>query len=113
LTAYCNEHNIVVESYAPLARAYKMKDATIVELSKKYKCTPAQLMVRWNLQKGNVVLPKSVKKERIVENADVGGFEIEEGDISRMDELDEYLVTGEFLFLGSSFFLVGWCGSGS
>lgn len=75
-----------------------MKDATIIELSKKYKCTPAQLMVRWNLQHGNVVLPKSVKKERIVENADVGGFEITEEDVERMDGLDEYLVTGESFF---------------
>jgi diketogulonate reductase-like aldo/keto reductase len=82
-----------------------MKDPTIVSLSKKYKCTPAQLMIRWNLQQGNVVLPKSVKKERIEENADVGGFEIEEGDLRVMDGLDEGLVTGEFfsstiLFLG-------------
>lgn len=73
-----------------------MKDATIVELSKKYKCTPAQLLVRWNLQKGNVVLPKSVRRERIVENAEVGGFEIGEEDVERMEGLDEYLVTGKF-----------------
>lgn len=74
-----------------------MKDKTIVELAKKYDCTPAQLMVRWNLQHGHVPLPKSVKKERIVENAGVGGFVIEEGDMERMDALDEYLVTGKFL----------------
>ena len=76
-----------------------MQDPTIVELSKKYGCTPAQLMVRWNLQKGNVVLPKSVKKERIVENADAGGFEIGDEDVRRMEGLDEYLVTGEFFSL--------------
>lgn len=70
-----------------------MRDATIVALSAKYACTPAQLLVRWNLQHGNVVLPKSVRKERIVENADVGGFEIEEGDMRTMDGLDEGLVT--------------------
>ena len=63
----CASHNIVIESYAPLARAWKMDHPTIIELSEKYKCTPAQLMLRWNLQKGHVVLPKSVKKERIVE----------------------------------------------
>lgn len=87
-----------MEAYAPLARAYKMKDPTIVRLSQKYNCTPAQLMVRWNLQHGHVVLPKSVKRERIVENADVGGFVIEEGDVEVMDGLDEYLVTGESRF---------------
>lgn len=72
-----------------------MKDPTIVSLSKKYSCTPAQLLVRWSLQHGYVPLPKSVKKARIVENGDVGGFSIDEADIEKMDGLDEYLVTGE------------------
>ena len=75
-----------------------MDHPTIVSLSKKYDCTPAQLMLRWNLQKGHVVLPKSVKKERIVENAEVEGFEIDGEDVRRMEGLDEGLVTGEFFF---------------
>jgi diketogulonate reductase-like aldo/keto reductase len=95
LAQYCHAQGIVIEAYAPLARAYKMKDHTIVELAKKYDCTPAQLLVRWSLQHGYVPLPKSVKKERIVENADVEGFVIEDADVERMDALDEYLVTGE------------------
>lgn len=53
--------------------------------------------MRWSLQHGYVPLPKSVKKERIVENSEVGGFEIEESDMKTMDGLDEYLVTGESL----------------
>ena len=79
-----------------------MDHPTIVELSKKYDCTPAQLMLRWNLQKGHVVLPKSVKKERIVENAGVGGFEVSEEDIRVLEGLDEGLVTGKSFvpFLG-------------
>ncbi|KAM0715381.1 hypothetical protein Q7P37_008879 [Cladosporium fusiforme] len=93
LTQYCKDHDIVVEAYAPLARAYKMKDATIVSLAKKYACTPAQLMVRWNLQHGHVPLPKSVRRERIVENAGIEGFVIDEADMKKMDDLDEYLVT--------------------
>lgn len=76
-----------------------MDHPTVVELSKKYACTPAQLMLRWNLQKGHVVLPKSIRKERIVENAGVGGFEIGEGDVRVLEGLDEGLVTGESLFL--------------
>lgn len=84
-----------------------MKDKTIVELAKKYDCTPAQLMMRWNLQHGHVPLPKSVKKERIIENAGVEGFVIDDADMERMDALDEYLVTGELpypyaLWLGRS-----------
>jgi len=96
ITSFCQEHGIVVEAYAPLVRALRMKHPTIVSLSKKYSCTPGQLLVRWSLQHGYVPLPKSVKKERIVENSQIGGFEIDEGDMAKMDQLDEYLVTGEF-----------------
>ncbi|KAK0830235.1 hypothetical protein LTR73_003513 [Friedmanniomyces endolithicus] len=86
-------HDIVVEAYAPLARALRMKHPTIVSLAKKYGCTSGQLMVRWSLQHGYVPLPKSVRKERIIENSQVGGFEISGEDIKAMDGLDEYLVT--------------------
>lgn len=82
-----------MEAYAPLARAMRMRHPKIVELRRKYGCSPAQLLVRWSLQKGYVPLPKSVKKERIVENAKVEGFSIEESDVKAMDGLDEYLVT--------------------
>ena len=82
-----------MEAYAPLARAMRMRHPKIVELSRKYGCSPAQLLVRWSLQKGYVPLPKSVKKERIIENAKVEGFSIEESDVKAMDGLDEYLVT--------------------
>jgi diketogulonate reductase-like aldo/keto reductase len=53
-------------------------------------------MVRWSLQHGYVPLPKSIKEKRIIENADVSKFEIDEEDVRRLDGLDEYLVTGEF-----------------
>lgn len=89
----CARHGIVVEAYGPLARAMRMKNRTILELSKKYSCTPGQLMVRWSLQHGLVPLPKSMRKERLIENVDVGGFEISEEDMSKMDALDEKLVT--------------------
>ncbi|KAG9199834.1 hypothetical protein G6514_007832 [Epicoccum nigrum] len=71
ITSFCQQNNIVVEAYAPLG----------------------QLLIRWSLQHGYVPLPKSVKKERIVENSKIGGFEIEENDVKTMDGLDEYLVT--------------------
>ena len=93
ITSFCQANGIVVEAYAPLARAMRMRHPKIVELSRKYGCSPAQLLVRWSLQKGYVPLPKSVKKERIVENAKVEGFSIEESDVKAMDGLDEYLVT--------------------
>jgi diketogulonate reductase-like aldo/keto reductase len=76
-----------------------MEDPTIVSLSKKYGCSPAQLMIRWSLQHGYIPLPKSVTKERIVANGEVGGFEIEKGDMEKMDGLDEYFLTGRLAML--------------
>jgi diketogulonate reductase-like aldo/keto reductase len=97
ITSFCQQHGIVVEAYAPLARAMRMKHPTIVSLSQKYSCTPSQLLVRWSLQHGYVPLPKSTKKERIVENSEIEGFAIDTEDMRKMDSLDEYLVTGKSL----------------
>jgi diketogulonate reductase-like aldo/keto reductase len=93
ITTFCQENGIVVEAYAPLARALRMKNPTIVRLSTKYKVSPAQLLVRWSLQKGYVPLPKSVHEERIITNTQVDDFIIHDDDVATLDGLDEYLVT--------------------
>ncbi|KAF2204759.1 Aldo/keto reductase [Delitschia confertaspora ATCC 74209] len=93
IASFCQENGIVVEAYAPLVRALRMKHPTIASLSKKYECTPGQLLVRWSLQHGYVPLPKSVKKDRIIENANIEGFSIDTEDMKTLDGLDEYLVT--------------------
>lgn len=92
LVELCQTNGITVEAYAPLARALRMKHPTIVALADKYACTPGQLLIRWSLQHGMVPLPKSVKKARIMENAQVGGFDISGEDMKKMNGLDEYLV---------------------
>lgn len=93
ITSFCQQHDIVVEAYAPLVRALRMKHPVISSLSKRYSCTPAQLLVRWSLQHGYVPLPKSVTKDRIIKNGEVAGFEIDAKDMEKLDGLDEYLVT--------------------
>jgi len=93
ITSFCEKNGILIEAYAPLARALRMKHPTITSLSKKYSCTPAQLMIRWSLQHGFVPLPKSVTKERIEANGQISHFEIDDADMKAMDKLDEYLVT--------------------
>ena len=70
-----------------------MKHPTITSLAKKYSCAPAQLLIRWSLQHGYVPLPKSVTKQRISDNGNISGFEINNADMQKMDGLDEYLVT--------------------
>jgi diketogulonate reductase-like aldo/keto reductase len=93
IVSICQENNIAVQAYGPLARALRMKHPTIVSLSQKYGCDPGQLMIRWSCQHGYIPLPKSVKRSRISQNADIKGFDISDEDMKTMDDLDEYLVT--------------------
>lgn len=93
ITSFCATNNITVEAYAPLARAMRFRHPVVTELAKKYSCSPAQLLVRWSLQKGYVPLPKSTKKERIEANANVEGFTLVDEDVKKLDGCDEYLVT--------------------
>jgi diketogulonate reductase-like aldo/keto reductase len=66
----------------------------LLAIAKKYEKTAAQVLIRWGLQHGFVEIPKSAKKQRIEENARVWDFEINEGDMQALDDMDEYLVTG-------------------
>ncbi|GAB0138737.1 hypothetical protein EsDP_00006962 [Epichloe bromicola] len=93
IRATCAKHGIAIEAYAPLVRAMRMTHPTIGALADKYTCSPAQVLVRWSLQHDMITLPKSVRRERMVENADVAGFELSGADVSIMDGLDEKLVT--------------------
>ncbi|KAH8909237.1 Aldo/keto reductase [Coniochaeta sp. PMI_546] len=93
IRATCEKHNIIIEAYAPLVRGMRMRHPVIQSLSKKYACTQAQLLVRWSLQHGFVSLPKSSRRDRLVENVDVGGLNISADDMAALDNLDEHLVT--------------------
>ncbi|KAJ4370481.1 hypothetical protein N0V83_005001 [Neocucurbitaria cava] len=86
---YCKKNNIVVEAYCPLVRNEKAKDKTLLNISEKHNVGPNQILVRWSLQKGYVPLPKSDTPSRIVSNADVYGFELDEEDMAKLDGLDQ------------------------
>ena len=90
----CQQHKIVLEAYSPLTKGRKLDDPLLVELGARYSKTPAQVLIRWNLDKGFVVLPKSVTPSRIAENFDVFDFTLSSEDIHRLDDLDEGLATG-------------------
>jgi diketogulonate reductase-like aldo/keto reductase len=89
LLEYCRAKRIQLEAYSPLARGQRLKHPVIREVAAKYGRTPAQVLIRWSLQHGLVVIPKSVRPERIRENADVFGFELKPADMARLDALDE------------------------
>lgn len=82
---YCRQKGIQPEGYAPLVRGEKQDDPRLVELAHKYGKTTYQLLVRWSLQHNVVTIPKSVKRERILENFDVLDFAIDEVDFSEMN----------------------------
>lgn len=86
---YCNEQNIVLQAYSPLATGRKLSDPTVGEIAKKYEGkSPAQVLIRYCLQKGWVPLPKSVHKDRIVENTKLYDFELSAEDMDTLDGLD-------------------------
>jgi diketogulonate reductase-like aldo/keto reductase len=90
----CHSTGIVIEAYSPLTKGKKLKDPRLVEIAEKYGKSTAQLLIRWALEKQYVVLPKSVNKDRIVENANVFDFTISEGDMATLDTFNEDLATG-------------------
>jgi len=93
LVQFCRTHDILIEAYSPLTRGIKLQDAALVAMAEKYHRSTAQLLIRWGLQHGYVSLPKSEKRERIVQNTDVFGWEISEEDMKALDALDCYYIT--------------------
>lgn len=88
LHQFCKEQGIEFEAWSPLGRGRILTDPVIVELGEKYKKTPAQIILRWDLQNEVVTIPKSVHKERIIDNANVFDFELSIEDMQAIDGLN-------------------------
>lgn len=88
LLKYCKKHNIQFEAWAPLMRGKADEIPVFIEIAKKYGKTPAQIVLRWDLQKGVVTIPKSTHKDRIIANAQLFDFELSADDMQRIDALD-------------------------
>ena len=80
--------NIVLEAYSPLGTGSHLDDPTIAGIAERLGRTPAQVLIRWAIQHGLVVLPKSTHQERIQENAQVFDFELSPDDMTTLDSLD-------------------------
>jgi diketogulonate reductase-like aldo/keto reductase len=83
------ELGIVTEAWSPLASGGLLEDATLAAIGAKYEKSAAQVMIRWHLQLGNVVLPKSVTPPRIAENIDVFDFELDADDLIAIEGLED------------------------
>jgi diketogulonate reductase-like aldo/keto reductase len=88
LLDYCGERGIVLEAYSPLERGRGVHDPTVISVAERLGRTPAQVLLRWAIQHGAVVIPKSSRRERIVSNARVFDFELGGEDMRLLDALD-------------------------
>jgi 2,5-diketo-D-gluconate reductase A len=82
------ELGIVTEAWSPLAQGQVLDDPTIVEIAQEHDKTPGQVVIRWHLQLGNVVIPKSVTPARIEENFDVFDFHLADREMAAIEDLD-------------------------
>jgi 2,5-diketo-D-gluconate reductase A len=95
LRAFDAEHGIATEAWSPIAKGGDLlRDRVVTTIAEKYGKTPAQVVIRWHLELGNVVIPKSVTPSRIRENFDVFDFELDEDDVDALSALNRDERTG-------------------
>jgi 2,5-diketo-D-gluconate reductase A len=87
---FCRDNDIVIQAYSPLTRAERLDDERLGDIAARYARTPAQILIRWNLQLGTVPLPKANRKEHLDENINVFDFEISAADMSALGGLNEH-----------------------
>lgn len=94
IVSFCESQHIAVQAYSPLSRGHKLQDPMLIKIGEKYSKSPAQILIRWSLQKGYIVIPKSSHKNRIEQNADVFDFDLADGDMSVLDSFNSDYVSG-------------------
>ena len=87
LLEYCNKQGIVFEAYSPLEQGVGPRNRTVVQVAERVGRTPGQVLIRWAIQHGTVVIPKSSRRERIEENAQVFDFELDAEAMAALDAL--------------------------
>ncbi|SCG39485.1 aldo/keto reductase [Micromonospora inositola] len=87
--AYDKAHNIVTEAWSPIAQGKVLDDPTIVDIAQEVSHTPAQVVLRWHVQRGDVVFPKSTTPKRIEENFHIFDFELDDAAMDRITNLDK------------------------
>ena len=88
LTELCRERSIAVEAYSPLGQGGDLGHSVLASIAGDHYVTPAQVVLRWHLQRGHIVIPKSVNPERIRANFDLGGFELTDDEVASISALE-------------------------
>jgi 2,5-diketo-D-gluconate reductase A len=91
---FCADHQIAVEAWSPLARSHALGDPTIDDIARRYGKTPAQVILRWHIERGDIVFPKSVTPARIKENIEIFDFELAGEDVEAISALNRNQRTG-------------------
>jgi 2,5-diketo-D-gluconate reductase A len=91
---FCAEHQIAIEAWSPIARGNVLTDPTVVAIAEQVGKTPAQVVLRWHIQRGDIVFPKSVTPARIKENIDIFDFELSGEDHEAITALNRNERTG-------------------
>jgi 2,5-diketo-D-gluconate reductase A len=89
LRRYHDEHGIATEAWSPIGQGESLSEEAVVALAGKYGRTPAQVVLRWHIQAGNIVFPKSSNPGRIAENIDIFDFELADDDIATIESLND------------------------
>lgn len=94
LLDFCHQNKIELEAYSPLTQAKKLNDPDLVTIAKKYSKNTAQILIRWGLQHGLILIPKSSNADRIKQNGEVFDFSISSEDMESLDALNQDLRIG-------------------
>jgi diketogulonate reductase-like aldo/keto reductase len=100
LVAACEESNIVSQAYSPLGTGRHLDDPAVARIAEATGHTPAQVLIRWAIQKGLSVIPKSTHQDRIIENFNVFDFELDDAAMADLDALDTTHRTADALSSG-------------
>ena len=91
---FCAEHGIAVEAWSPIGQGLELDDPVIGSIAERVGKTPAQVVLRWHIERGDIIFPKSVTPARIKENFDIFGFELSGGDVAEISALNKDQRTG-------------------
>ena len=94
MRAFCAEHQITIEAWSPIAQGRVLDDPTIVAIASSAGKSPAQVVLRWHIERGDIIFPKSVTPARIKENIDIFDFELSGEDVEAITALNKNQRTG-------------------
>jgi diketogulonate reductase-like aldo/keto reductase len=89
VAAFCETHGIAIVAYSPLTKGVKLDDPRLTAIARQAHRTPAQVLLRWSLQKNFVTIPKSAKRQRIIENAAIFDFALNAEQMAKLDRFNE------------------------